>query len=122
MPITDGKYKNPGWVNNQKPAINAAELNAISTTLENLDAGGSGVGRSMAGETVTLADGATVTVGEGAEIFNNYGLHYKRNIASGFLSTASGITRLRMGTARSQKARRPMRLDGMLLPIPISLL
>ena len=97
MPITDGKYKNPGWVNNQKPAINAAELNAISTTLENLDAGGSGVGRSMAGETVTLPDGATVTAGEGAEIFNNYGLHYRRNIASGDSSHSEGAQTVASG-------------------------
>lgn len=40
MPIHNGKYINPGWVNNGPPAIDAAELNAISDTLENLDAGG----------------------------------------------------------------------------------
>ncbi len=44
MPIIDGKYKNPNWVNGGPPAINAAELNAISDTLENLDAGGGGGG------------------------------------------------------------------------------
>ena len=37
MPIVNGKYKNPGWVNGQRPAIDAAELNAISDTLEKLD-------------------------------------------------------------------------------------
>lgn len=37
MPIVSGKYKNPGWVNGQQPAINADELNAISDTLEKLD-------------------------------------------------------------------------------------
>lgn len=42
MPIVNGKYKNPGWVNNQPPRINASELNAISDTLENLDTGGGG--------------------------------------------------------------------------------
>lgn len=40
MPMIDGKYKNPNWVNGGPPAINAAELNAISDTLEALDAGG----------------------------------------------------------------------------------
>lgn len=88
MPITDGKYKNPGWVNNQKPAINAAELNAISTTLENLDAGGSGVGRSMAGETVTI-DGESFVAQEGAEVFNDYS-KYDRTIAVGANSHAEG--------------------------------
>lgn len=44
MPIVGGKYKNPGWVNNQKPAIGATELNALSATVEKLDADtGSGV-------------------------------------------------------------------------------
>lgn len=43
MPITNGKYVNPGWVDGQAPAINASELNAISTTLENLDASGGSV-------------------------------------------------------------------------------
>ena len=38
MPIINGKYKNPGWTNNQPPAINSTELNAISDTLEQLDA------------------------------------------------------------------------------------
>lgn len=37
MPIVNGKYQNPGWVNGQRPAIDAAELNAISNTLERLD-------------------------------------------------------------------------------------
>ena len=37
MPIKDGKYKNPNWVNGGPPAIDADELNAISDTLENLD-------------------------------------------------------------------------------------
>ncbi len=37
MPIVNGKYQNPGWVNGQRPAIDAAELNAISDTLERLD-------------------------------------------------------------------------------------
>ena len=41
MPINNqGKYINPGWMNDGPPAIDAAELNAISDTLENLDAGG----------------------------------------------------------------------------------
>lgn len=38
MPIVNGKYKNPGWSDNTPPPINAAELNAISDTLEKLDA------------------------------------------------------------------------------------
>lgn len=43
MPISNGKYINPGWVNGQPPAINASELNAISDTLESLDAAGGSV-------------------------------------------------------------------------------
>lgn len=38
MPIENGKYVNPGWVDNAPPSIDAAELNAMSDTLENLDA------------------------------------------------------------------------------------
>lgn len=40
MPIQNGKYINPGWNNGAPPAIDSTELNAISDTLENLDAGG----------------------------------------------------------------------------------
>jgi len=40
MPIVNGKYKNPQWVDKQRPAIDAGELNAISDTLEKLDIGG----------------------------------------------------------------------------------
>lgn len=40
MPIQNGKYVNPGWLDNGPPAIDDAELNAISDTLEKLDAGG----------------------------------------------------------------------------------
>lgn len=37
MPIVNGVYKNPNWVDDGLPAIDAAELNAISQTLEDLD-------------------------------------------------------------------------------------
>ena len=66
MPIQNGKYINPGWVDNAPPAIDAAELNAISDTLENLDAGGGGgdgkryarmvIGTSTAGWTAEDCD------------------------------------------------------------------
>lgn len=44
MPIINGKYKNPGWVNDTLPAIDEREMNAISDTLAKLDAGGGGGG------------------------------------------------------------------------------
>lgn len=58
MPIKDGKYKNPNWVNGGPPAIDADELNAISDTLENLDKNPgtnyiSGNGISIAGTTIS---------------------------------------------------------------------
>ncbi len=37
MPIVEGKYKNPGWQNGSAPDIDAAELNAMSNTLEKAD-------------------------------------------------------------------------------------
>lgn len=40
MPIVNGKYVNPGWVNNSPPALSASEMNAISDTLEELSQGG----------------------------------------------------------------------------------
>lgn len=40
MPIVNRKYKNPGWVNQARPAINMQNLNDISNTLEKLDQGG----------------------------------------------------------------------------------
>lgn len=38
MPIVNSKYKNPGWENNTSPAIDEDELNALSDTVESLDA------------------------------------------------------------------------------------
>lgn len=37
MPMSDGHYVAPTWVNYGPPALDADELNAISGTLENLD-------------------------------------------------------------------------------------
>ena len=37
MPMNDGHYVAPTWVNYGPPALDADELNAISGTLENLD-------------------------------------------------------------------------------------
>ena len=62
MPIINGKYINPVWVNGQLPAINMLELNAISNTLENMNGIGGKrggyvvVGTSTAGATVTTCD------------------------------------------------------------------
>lgn len=57
MPITNGRYVNPGWVNGQPPAINASELNAVSDTLERLtDPGGRRGGYVVVG---TSTEGAT---------------------------------------------------------------
>ena len=39
MPIQDGKYINPGFVNDTAPELNASEMNAIADTLEALSAG-----------------------------------------------------------------------------------
>lgn len=49
MPIINGKYQNPGWVDNAPPLISAQNLNDISSTLERLDKGSGSVSR------VTLA-------------------------------------------------------------------
>lgn len=59
MPISNGKYISPGWVNKQSPAINSMELNAMSYTLENLD----GIGGKIGGYVVvgTSTEGATVS-------------------------------------------------------------
>lgn len=48
MPIVNGKYVNPGWVNNSPPALSASEMNAISDTLEQLSQGGGGSGGGTA--------------------------------------------------------------------------
>ena len=66
MPIVFGKYQNPGWVNGQRPAINAAELNAISDTLEKLDAPPSlanpgSAGDLLAGKQLIDANGNVLT-------------------------------------------------------------
>lgn len=64
MPIVNGKYKNPGWVNGTRPPINGQNLNDISDTLERLDQGGSSgkrtarfvVGTSTSGWTAADCD------------------------------------------------------------------
>lgn len=57
MPIINGRYVNPGWVNGQPPAINASELNAVSDTLERLTSpGGRRGGYVVVG---TSTEGAT---------------------------------------------------------------
>lgn len=58
MPIVNGKYKNPGWANGQRPPVNAQNLNDISDTLERLDAGGGGVSTLV---TLTVAEWSNKT-------------------------------------------------------------
>ena len=58
MPIVNGKYVNPGWVNDTTPAINAAELNAMSTTLEKIPI-------ANGGTNATNASGARTNLGFG---------------------------------------------------------
>lgn len=57
MPISNGRYVSPTWINNQAPPINASELQAITDTLENLN----GIGTSLRGYIVvgTTQSGAT---------------------------------------------------------------
>lgn len=52
MPIINGKYKNPGWLNNQLPPISAENLNDISNTLEKLDQSSGG---GISSDLVTLS-------------------------------------------------------------------
>lgn len=44
MPIQNGRYVSPTWNNNAPPAIDQTEMQAITDTLANLDAGTSGGG------------------------------------------------------------------------------
>ena len=48
MPIVNGKYQNPGWINGNRPAVNAQNLNDISDTLERLDSRENGGGKRYA--------------------------------------------------------------------------
>lgn len=48
MPITGGKYVNPGWVNGTSPNINAVEMNAISDSLEQVPVANGGTGATNA--------------------------------------------------------------------------
>ena len=59
MPISNGRYVSPTWINNQAPPINAPELQAITDTLQSLDGiGGSGRGYIIVG---TTQSGATLS-------------------------------------------------------------
>ena len=42
MPIMNGRYVSPTWLNNAPPAIDQTELQAITDTLENVDGGSGG--------------------------------------------------------------------------------
>ena len=46
MPIQNGKYVNPNWVNDTAPAMNATEMNAISDTLEKVPPENGGTGQT----------------------------------------------------------------------------
>lgn len=59
MPIINGKYVNPGWINNSPPPLNASELNAISDTLAQLSQGGGGTGRGSAPPCVVVGTSAS---------------------------------------------------------------
>lgn len=79
MPIVNGKYVNPIWVNGSTPAINATELNAMSDALERLDEM-SFVPQILVDATVT---GALVTVTNGttsySQTYNGTTLVFKVN-------------------------------------------
>lgn len=102
MPITNGKYINPGWINGQPPAINASELNAISDTLQHLNGiGGSRggyvvVGTSTSGATVTtcdfLCDGTADDVEINAAIQQAKALNLDVLLLNGTYNIASTIT------------------------------
>lgn len=50
MPYTDGKYTNPGWVNNAEPPISAANLNDLSNAVADLTSssgGGGGINKNL---------------------------------------------------------------------------
>lgn len=80
MPITNGKYVNPEWVNGTSPAIDEDEMNAISDTLQQVPIANGGTG------------GTTI-----AEARNNLGL----GNTSGALPLANGGT----GAATAAAAR-----------------
>lgn len=68
MPLTNGRYTAPTWVNGQAPAINAAELQAMTNTIEGNQpriaaitlAAGAWAGSNPYTQTVTIS-GETIT-------------------------------------------------------------
>lgn len=54
MPIQNGKYVNPGWLDNGPPAIDATELNAWGDRTEALDARVAGNGLTMTDEEIAI--------------------------------------------------------------------
>lgn len=54
MPINgNGAYVNPQWVNNSEPYINANELNAMSSTLQQVPIANGGTGATTAAQALT---------------------------------------------------------------------
>ena len=96
MPIQNGKYVNPGWVNDTAPAMNATEMNAISDTLAKLPIENGGT------------NGTTV-----AEARNNLGL----GNTSGALPIANGGTGA--NTAQDARTNLGFNATGGLVPITL---
>lgn len=63
MPISNGKYVAPDWRDNAAPAIDAAEMRAISETLERVDKSVDGLGKTY----VWVGSGVTATATNGSD-------------------------------------------------------
>ena len=59
MPINNGAYENPNWINNTSPYIDADEMNAISETLENVPVANGGTGKQTQNANSVLVGNGT---------------------------------------------------------------
>lgn len=113
MPITNGVYVNPNWVNNTSPYINATEMNAISDTLEQVPIANGGTG-------ATTVAGARNNLGLG----NTAGAVPIANGGTGATSAASALANLGgaslSGLAGKGSANTPVYFDANGVAQPLS--
>lgn len=96
MPIVNGKYQNPHWVNGGPPALDAAELNAISDTLEKVDSGNGG-GNYQQGNGILIDDDTISTrlstqQGNVATFGPDGGLYVPESSGGGSYTQGNGIS------------------------------
>lgn len=110
MPVVGGNYISPVWVDDNPPALNASEMQAITTTLQFLDTGysaqvetGSYVGTGTYGSSnpcsITFGFAPTLLIVEGDKASSSSGNAYYTGIPYLFTSSYLKVAQLDANSA-----------------------